>query len=402
MDSLSKNDATPNLIHGSSNPITGDKPFSDPLRHVDRSREHRTRSVSELVKSAGEVCEAIDAARNDPELLARVLSRLVDIKMISKAEAAKTEIAEMSTISKSRKIDEHRDILLHPNVANKICSGHTIMYETSLLIDNLPDEDDAAEQLGKYLETLDGPLTRKWVQDLREKIAPKKRRKKKANVAAAEKESPPESADPIVEDQHEHVDTEDDVSGEIADDIDGSGEDDATSHNDASVPANAKQTDVVVADVGEPITAALLIVGKQHEGMLVHAAEGNEWQRMADQMAEDSAVFVFAPLQVLLNISRVIETFGCDSCANVYLLSQPDKLEATKCNVLAIFERGEGISVEGVPNWKPDDTPFAIAEQFLQGVPGRRLQIFADGTVEGWEALAFDDDYTPRLHRSPA
>src|SRR5882724_612301 len=100
MDSLSTNDATPNLIHGSSNPITSDKPFSDPLRHVDRSREHRTRSVSELVKSAGEVCEAIDAARNDAELLARVLGRLVDIKMISKAEGAKTEIADMSTVSK--------------------------------------------------------------------------------------------------------------------------------------------------------------------------------------------------------------------------------------------------------------------------------------------------------------
>jgi hypothetical protein len=399
MDSLSKNDATPNLIRGSSNPITSDKPFSDPLRHVDRSREHRTRSVSELVKSAGEVCEAIDAARNDPELLARVLSRLVDIKMISKAEAAKTEIAEMSTVSKYRKIDEQRDILLHPNVTNKICSGPTILYELSLLIDKLPDEDNAAEQLGKYLETLDGPLTRKWVQDLRERIAPKKRRKKKANVVADAKEVSPETAESIGDNTGDAGDDadrdEDDDLGEdadFADDTDGSGQDHVTSTNDASVSANAKQADVVVADAGEPITAALLIVGKQHEGMLIHAAEGNEWQRMADQMAEDSAVFVFAPLQVLLKISRVIETFGCDTCANVYLLSQPDKLEATKCNVLAIFERGDGVSVEGVPNWTAEDTPLMIAEQFLQGVPGRRLQFFADAAVPGWEVLTIDQD----------
>ena len=59
-------------------------------------------------------------------------------------------------------------------------------------------------------------------------------------------------------------------------------------------------------------------------------------------------------------------------------------------SVLAIFERGEGVSIEGVPNWKADDTPFHIAEQFLQGVPGRRLQFFADALVAGWEALIID------------
>src|SRR5712664_2433965 len=214
MDLMQEDDVTKDLIQGSSKPTTKEKPFSDPLRHVDRSREHRTKSVSELVKSASEVCEAIDAARNEPELLARVLSKLVDIKMISGAEAAKAEIAKMSTISKYRKIDQRREVLLHPNVANKICSGPTILYELSLLVDNMPDEDDAAEQLGKYLETLDGPLTRKWVQDLREKIAPKKRRKKKATTAVIDKF---ETVHPIEEDQGEQVEVE-----EITDDMSGS------------------------------------------------------------------------------------------------------------------------------------------------------------------------------------
>jgi hypothetical protein len=156
------------------------------------------------------------------------------------------------------------------------------------------------------------------------------------------------------------------------------------------VPANAKRADVVVADVGEPITAALLIVNNGDEGALVLAAEGDRWQRMADQMAEDSAIFVFARLDVLLNISRIVKTFGPCGCANLYLLSEPDKLEATKCNVLAIFERGDGVSVEGVPNWKASDSPFVIAEQFLLGVSGRRLQFFAEVPVPGWEALTVD------------
>jgi hypothetical protein len=343
-----------------------------------------------VVQSAIAVCHGIDAVRNDPPRFAEFLGGLVEAKVISKAEAAKAELAKMSMISKIRKIEEHRDIILHPNVADKICTGYSVLYELGLLIDVLPDAGDAADQLGRHLETLDGALTRKWVQDLRESIAPKQPRKKKANVAAAEKESPPESADPIVEDQHEHVDT--DVSGEIADDIHGSGEDDATSHIDVSVPANAKRTDVLVADAGEPITAALLIVNNRDEGALLLAAQGDRWQRMADQMAEDSAIFVFARLDVLLNISRIFQTFGQCGCANFYLLSQPDKLEATKCNVLAIFERGDGVFVEGVPNWKANDPPFVIAEQFLLGVSGRRLQFFADAAVTGWEALTIDQD----------
>jgi hypothetical protein len=170
----------------------------------------------------------------------------------------------------------------------------------------------------------------------------------------------------------------------------GGEESDESGRNVFLKSATAEQAGDVVADAGEPITAALLIVDRQDEGMWVHAAQENEWQRAADQMAEDSVVFVFAPMQLLLNISRVIETFGCDRCANVYLLSQPDKLEATKCNVLAIFERGDGVSVEGVPNWKADDTPIEIAKQFLPSTTGRIVQVFADGPVEGWEETTID------------
>jgi hypothetical protein len=384
MDLVYEGDIATDLIRGESEQRTVDERINDPLRYVDRFRMHRTRSVREVVHSAIAVCQGIDAVRDDSLQLGRFLIGLADAKVISKAEAAKADISKMSMISKIRKINEHRDIILHPKVADRICTGYSVLYELGLLIDALPDDGDAADQLGRHLETLDGALTRKWVQDLRESIAPKQRRAKTADVTAI--------TDPIEEGLVDQVDTEEDVGGETASETDDISEDDTTSHNEPFLPENGEQADVLIADAGEPIAAALLIVGKQDQGILVHAAQENDWQRVADQMAEDSVVFVFAPMQLLLSISRVIETFGCDRCANVYLLSQPDKLEATKCNALAIFERGDGVFVEGVPNWTAEDTPFVIVEQLLQGVSGRRLQFFADAAVPGWGALTFDQE----------
>jgi hypothetical protein len=387
------------LIQGSSNQsVDVSDRINDPLRYVDQFRMHREQSVREVVLSAIAVCDGIDAVRAHPEQLSRFMAALADAKLISKAESTKTEIAKMTMISKIRKISLHKDVLLHPNVAGKICTGYAVLYELALLIDELPSDGSAADQLGKHLETLDGDLTKKWTQDLRDSIAPIQRRAKKAGNAAEDaKQTAPQNTDPI-EDQDEQTNAEYD-SGEIDNDDDSSG-DEAVGDGDETVPESLDDVGVVIADVGEPITGALLIVGKNDETRVVHAAQEQEWQRVADQMAEDSVVFIFTPLQVLLNISPVIDKFEGFRCANVYLLTEPDYLEVTKCNVLVIFERGEGVSVEGVPSWGPDDTPIYIAEQFLQGVPGRRLQIFADGPVEGWDTLTFDDDYTPLLHRS--
>jgi hypothetical protein len=200
-----------------------------------------------------------------------------------------------------------------------------------------------------------------------------------------------------------HGDTDDSVSDEIADGLEKGNSEDSTAepagnansgnavvqsaHNLTSSLQKQKQVDVVIGDAGEPITAAMLIVDKPNETTLVRAAQNDEWQLLADQMAEDSVVFVFTTTQVLLNISKVIETFDGFRCANAYLLSKPDKLEITKCNVLAIYERGEGVSVEGVPNWKADDAPVSIVEQFLQGVGGRSVHFFGDAPPKGWEIL---------------
>lgn len=355
---------------GESNKTAPFEGVNDPLRYVDRFRKHREQSVREVVKSAIAVCEGIDAIRDDGLQLGRFIRGLADAKVISKNEAEKVELSKMPMISKIRKINEHQHIILHPNIADKICTGYSVLYELGRLIDNLlPEDGDVADQLGKHLEELDGALTRKWIQDLRERVYPKQGRKKPAEDNNVEEEDGGGDSEELNDDSDHH--TREDISPKAA----------------AVLPANIKEPDVVVVDIGEPITAALLVACKGDEVAMIGAADEDRWQQMADQMAEDSALFVFMPLQVLLNVGSVLATFGLFRCANVYLLSKPEKLEATKCDVLAIFERGEGVDVEGVPNWKADDTPTYIAEQFLHGVPGRRLQFFARAPAAGWEAM---------------
>jgi hypothetical protein len=256
-----------------------------------------------------------------------------------------------------------------------------------LLIDKLPDEGNRADRLGEHLERLDGPLTRKWVQGLRESIAPNQRRKK-AEESPTEDEEAPESAG--VEDRHQ-VDAEIDESGDVSN-IDESEDQNATMRKEASVPSSAKRAEVLIEEAGEPIAAALLIVSNSDDGAVERATEYARCQDLADQMAKDSAIFVFARMNVLLNIIRVVQIFHpVFRCANLYLLSGSDKLEATDCNVFAIFERGDGVFVDGVPNWKADDTPLQTVWQLLRGVPGRRLQIFADAPVAGWETPDFGE-----------
>ena len=326
--------------------------------------------------------------------LGRYLMALAEAKVISKAEAEKADLSKMSMISKIRKIDEHRDLILHPIIADKICTGYSVLYELGRLIDVLPADGDRAALLNSHLEGLDGDLTRKWAKDVRESIAPKepKEPKKKAKKAKKAKAASDPEANATASEEFVVP-----VRQQGDDGFDESGQDqDVERELD-----NVTGPDVLMAGAGDLITAALLIITEENEERMYLAAQYSRWHRIADKMAKDFVVFIFSPLQVLLDIIQTIGTFAC-RCAHVYQLTEPDELALTECNVLAIFERGESITVEGVPNWKPDDTHPSIAEQFLRGVPGRRLQIFADGPVDGWDALTFDEDFTPHLHCSPA
>ena len=388
------------LIHGSSSQAT-----NDPIWYVDRFRKHREQSVREVVNSAIAVCEGLDAIGDDRAEFQRFVKALADAKVMSRAEAKKQKRADMSTLSKIQKIYEHRDIILHQRVADKLCTGYSVLYELGLLIDQLTPEGDTTEdvrtdvsdKLALHLEELDGSLTRRWIKSVRESLGTVPTREKKADQEKHANVILP-SKTPLRqhEELQERVNADGTVTGECAD----------QTEDDRSEGSTTEAADETISDAlddgDEPIIAALIILEKENEEALVSAAQKSEWHRIGDNLAKEAVVFVYGPLQSLFNVVPAIGTFGCTRCTHVYSLAGRDGRELTNCNVFAIFERGEIISVERAPRWKPEASPFAIAEQFLQGLPGRRLQIFTDDVVEGWEALAFDIEDTPRQHRSPA
>ncbi|SCB53827.1 hypothetical protein GA0061098_102134 [Bradyrhizobium shewense] len=407
----SNDDRSSYLIHGSS---SHNDPVNDPIWYVNRFRKHREQSVREVVKSTIAVCEGLDAIGEDQTEFRRFVKALADAKVMSQAEAAKKKRADMSTLSKIQKIYEHRDVILHQSVADKLCTGYSVLYELGLLIDQLMPEGDITEEvkgqvsklLGLHLETLDGDLTRRWIKGVRESVGPIATRERK--VKSGEPPDDNESAKaPDLYDEEDHhdrdygddtvdngdADNEDDDSfPETLDNAEGGSTLDRSTRNFPSKHLEAKAADIVVSEASKPITAAMVTVHPLDEEMVVRASQTSEWQRLADQMDEDSVLIVFSPLQILLNIGQVIETFDGFRCSNAYLLAEPHKSELTSCNVLAIYERGEGVSIDGVPNWKVNETPVLIMEQFLQGVSGRSVFFFGDAPPVGWEILTIDEE----------
>lgn len=169
-------ETTDHFSNGESRSKDADESVNDPMEYIARCRDHRTKSVREVVLSAAAAIEGIDTVKDDKKTFAQFLRGLADVKMISKAEADKVDLSKMPTISKLRKIVQHKDIILHSTVADKMCVSYSGAYELAMLIEALPSNGDVTSQLASHLEELDGPLTRKWLTDLRQRIAPKQSR----------------------------------------------------------------------------------------------------------------------------------------------------------------------------------------------------------------------------------
>lgn len=372
MDLIKDADEANDLIPGSSDMPS--KEFSDPLRHVQRSHDHRTKSVSELVESASQACEAIDAARNDPQLLGRVLSKLVEIKMIPAAEAATSDISKMSTVSKYRKIDERREVLLHPSIANRICSGITILYELSLLIDNMPGN-EVVEKLSHGLETLDGPLKRKSVLELRERYAPKKPRKKTASKQTENKQLASEAGD-----------------------AGGSTQGDGQSSLTVPEPAQAKR----LRFLGKPITAMLWTPeGDDISRLLREVADGKipTCLEYMDEMETDSALVLRGNLCPLLSLVTVMQSqtrlgIWAKACIEV----QPSSPDISNSVVLLVLARGNIKLAPMTRKWGTEIDAASAASKMLLAVTGRKVHLFASKQTEGWESVLGDANWATASH----
>jgi hypothetical protein len=373
--------------------------------HSERVLKLRADSVVAQVQSTVALSAGMETLKDDHEQLEKFLAALCSAKLLTNAEIQKRGA---SAQSKWKKIGRYASVFLDDRILRVLTPGYSVMYELTLLIEDMGSASGTVDRLVELFDELDGPMTREWIKKRRDALKPPKQ------VATVEAPSIAAGDDSQVA-QTERVSrpigpktffdsglskpTEGSTARQPVSYLISAGDDGPIQQRE-EVPSDGQEAEPETRnsapsaskapELDGQVTAALLVVEKRDAERLVLASQGPEWQRATDQLAEDAVIFVFTTMQVLLTIGPAIQTFGWDRCDNVYLLSEPDGRDAAKCNVLAVFERGDGVDVEGVPSWEPSDAPHLIAEQFLQGVPGRRLHLLADTALLGWEALTVD------------
>lgn len=401
--SIETNEASP-VTTNTATVDVGQLPVEQHVEHSERVLKLRADSVVAQVQSTVALSESMEKLKDDNGQLDKFLAALCSAKLLTNAEIQKRGA---SAQSKWKKIGRYAPVFLDDRVLRVLTPGYSVMYEMTLLIEDLGSASGTVDRLVELFDELDGPMTRDWIKKRRDAMKPPKQ---VATVEAPSIASGDDSQVAQTEQVSRPIGPKTLIDSEPSKPADGlaAGQsvsspgregDDGPIQQREGVPANGQEADLMgnstpsavkAAEFGGQVTAALLVVRKRDAERLILASQGAEWQRATDQLAEDAVIFVFTTMQVLLTIGPAIETLGWERCDNVYLLSEPDGRDAGKCDVLAVFERGDGVDVQGVPSWKTSDAPHLIAEQFLQGVPGRRLHLFADMALPGWEALTVD------------
>jgi hypothetical protein len=113
----------------------------DPVIVAQRFLQHRAASVQEEVSSTVVVSEGWASFSNDEDKLQQFLEELARAKVLTQAEVAQglTGKTSNSTMSKLRKIREHRDVILHPKILPFLQAGYSVLYELILLYEALEE-----------------------------------------------------------------------------------------------------------------------------------------------------------------------------------------------------------------------------------------------------------------------
>jgi len=104
---------------------------------ADQFRKHRAASVKEEVSSDVVLHQGIAAFSDDPESLQKLLNAMVGAKVLSRAEALAGLRGKNSTMSMLRKIAEHADVILHPEILPFLQPGYSVLYKLARLYEEL-------------------------------------------------------------------------------------------------------------------------------------------------------------------------------------------------------------------------------------------------------------------------
>jgi hypothetical protein len=221
----------------------------------------------------------------------------------------------------------------------------------------------AIDELHRILVRLDGPATRERLRQERSRI---------------ERSFQEESATPTQDDANDpilHDEKEPDRAAQAAEDSISS-----AVHSDG--------------DAAVPISVLLLTPNREHAAKLEknYAAEP-ECLRLGHEVDDDAILIAIANMRDLLAVIRNADWWKFKRCHGLYLLSRPEGPDVADAEAMVIYVRGELKPSATVTDWPDEKDPVRIADRLLQGIPGRRIHIFADRRRTGWQAIVGDDNW---------
>ena len=112
---------------------------------------------------------------------------------------------------------------------------------------------------------------------------------------------------------------------------------------------------------------------------------------MNERCAETAIAVVEAPLWALPAITRHL-LVGFDE-PRICLASKPVEPDVTDATVIIVATRGKTANpaIQAI-NWEGERDVFQLAEQVAPDAE-RRLHVFADETLEGWQSLIGEENW---------
>jgi hypothetical protein len=323
---------------------------------------HRGDSVRGDVLASVAICTGYTNFRDDTKKLAAFIAELVDKKVLKKKELNQAgEPKSDSFISKAKKVNEHKDRLLHPKIAPYLPSGITVIYEVAKLLDYLEgDEDQRIDELQTIIKQHDGPLERAYLETERQrrssKPARKKTKKEETKLVAL-----PASPSMIPDSDMRVSDTPSDGSATATEEFED----------------NTEAATVVLVAVPDSVSA---LVEERGSGLY-----RPQWQKEIDSAKSDAIVILYGKLNAIFAMTALIGR-EYDKPWKIVVRKEVAG-DITTVDAIAIFEHGGSRVNRRFKDWQRKCSTFELVTAFLDEPPGRKVHLFTDGACDGWESI---------------
>jgi hypothetical protein len=328
---------------------------ANPTAIVHDFVHHRSTSIKEDISAGVALSQGINAVRGDKTKSQQFLAALNKAKALSKKEKQLGLYAPKTAVSMYAKIANYADILLDEKVLSMLSTGYTTLYQAANLYEDIDGtgEPNAAERFRDILSSSDGPITKRFLINEREKINGKPRSEPAQQSAAGA-----------------GVAGEDLLQSEPV-------------ANECSEPGNETPFSALLVSLKTADTQKL---AKSYPGELPFCL------RVHELRGDNALLLVHARLKDLIGVADKLPCWGFARFEHVYLLSSPQQPDAFDADVLGISRWGNS-KMNLIESWPDHSDALALADTLLADIGGRKLHLFASDQRDGWVSVVGDKNW---------